>query len=107
MDGAKRAAMRAGHAVTIDVQYQFVDGYHIFTSDDVYGLYVASKDAQTAFDSVAPAIELLLKENDNLEGKIRPAVPFKDWLKMRQEPGAGNPPRQLVLRDTSYLLDVA
>ncbi len=47
----------------IDVEYRNLDGYHVFTSDDVYGLYVANKDARQAFDGVALALSELLKRN--------------------------------------------
>ena len=39
---------------------------HVFTSDDVYGLYVASRDAREAFSNVAPAIGLLVKLNEGI-----------------------------------------
>ena len=46
--------MREAQAATIRAQYRFVDGYHVFTSEDVRGLYVASKDAREAFDKCLP-----------------------------------------------------
>ena len=52
--------MPSGPQATVAVEYRFIDGYHVFTSRDVYGLYVASKDPRKAFDGVAPAIQQLL-----------------------------------------------
>ena len=47
---------------TIHVVYRRVGGWHVFTSDEVKGLYVAHKDFRTAYEDVAPTIEYLLAE---------------------------------------------
>jgi hypothetical protein len=44
----------------INVAYRFKHGYHVFTSPDVNGLYVASQNAQRAFNAVAPSLHTLL-----------------------------------------------
>ena len=56
----------------IIVKYRFIDGYHIFTSEDVYGLYVASKDPEKAFNNVQGSIEKLIKLNDDIDIKVEP-----------------------------------
>ena len=97
-------------SIVIDVQYRHVDGYHVFTSDDVYGLYVASKDARKAFDGVAPALAVLLERNYEIVAAVEPAVPFSDFLKSRwpQFPDAPERPRPpQVLRDQRYVLKQA
>lgn len=48
-----------------NISYRSVNGYHVFTSDDVRGLYVASKDAQKALESVGA----ILKES--IDGAAR------------------------------------
>ena len=45
--------MQSGAFVTINVQYKNIEGYHVFTSDDVDGLYIASKDPRKAFKAAA------------------------------------------------------
>lgn len=46
---------------TVAVQYKCVEGYHVYTSPELPGLYVASKDAALAAADVAPAIRMLLE----------------------------------------------
>ena len=47
----------------IVVDHPLIDGWHIFTSDQVRGLYVAHPDRELAYKAVAPTIETLLTEN--------------------------------------------
>lgn len=46
------------------VNYRFIDGWHVYTSDDVYCLYVIDRDARTTYDAVAPSVERLIWLND-------------------------------------------
>ncbi|MBR2819847.1 MAG: hypothetical protein IKE60_34575 [Reyranella sp.] len=62
---------------TIMVDYRRVDGWHVFTSDEVPGLYVADEDCKTAYDAVAPSIELLLRENQHINVHVKPRLPFE------------------------------
>lgn len=48
----------------IHVNYRLIDGHHVYTSEDVYGLYVANTDAQAAYDAVGPSLERLIKLNE-------------------------------------------
>ncbi len=43
------------------------DGLHIFSSDSIPGLLVASKDAKTVMRQLQPTIEALLKANLKVE----------------------------------------
>jgi len=45
------------------VEYENVDGWYIFSSNDLIGLYVASKQLEVALNDVAPAIEKLVLLN--------------------------------------------
>jgi len=60
----------------IHVNYRLIDGYHVYTSDDVYGLYVANTDAQAAYDAVAPSLERLVKLNEKIDCHVEPAMTF-------------------------------
>ena len=96
--------------IIIDVQYRHVDGYHVFTSDDVYGLYVASKDARKAFDGVAPALATLLGRNYEIVASVEPAVPFEDFLKSRRPQFPDAPERTgplQMLRNQRYVFKQA
>lgn len=65
---------------SVCVRYKFVDGWHVFQSEDVDGLYVASTDAREAFEDVAPSIELLMKLNEGVNCKAVPAMELRDFV---------------------------
>lgn len=45
------------------ITYSSVDGYHVFTSERIQGLFIASKDPQKALRQLVPTIEALLAHN--------------------------------------------
>lgn len=65
---------------TIYVDYRIVGGWHVFTSEQVRGLYIAHSDQQTAYEAICPTIEKLLAENEHIDVKVRPAVAFDAFL---------------------------
>jgi hypothetical protein len=73
--------MQSGFPATVAVHYRFIDGYHVFTSHEVYGLYVASKDPQRAYQRVGPAIEQLLNVNEGVSCQVEPAVSLREFLR--------------------------
>ncbi len=70
---------------TILVDYEVVDGWHVFTSDQVRGLYVADPDQRAAFDAVGPTIEKLLAENERVLCVVRPAMTFEAFLDQERQ----------------------
>src|SRR4029079_4918767 len=74
------AEMSSDSCGTVNVRYREIDGFHVFTSDDVRGLYVASKDVQEAYGAIAPTIQTLLELNEQLKVKVIPAQPLKRFL---------------------------
>ncbi|HYD05179.1 MAG TPA: hypothetical protein VEC60_05615 [Reyranella sp.] len=67
------------------VDYRVIDGWHVFTSAQVKGLYVAHPDQRLAYDAVGPTIEKLLAENESVQVAVKPAVPFTAFLdRLRQ-----------------------
>jgi hypothetical protein len=48
---------------TVRVTYRNLDGVHVFTSEDVRGLYVAGRDIRQAYEEVPQALHELLKYN--------------------------------------------
>lgn len=78
---------------TIAVKYRYVDGYHVFTSEDVRGLHVASKDAKKAFDSVSEVLQELLSHMMKQKGVVVvPTAPFEEWMKRREAGAPSHPP---------------
>lgn len=51
---------------TIRVKYREEDGWHIFQSNDMFGLNIASQDVDVAYADVKVAIEKLLLLNEGL-----------------------------------------
>lgn len=49
--------------LVVEVSYQNIDGYHVFTSDSVAGLLIASKDAGKALNQLCPTIQYLVEKN--------------------------------------------
>ena len=87
---------------TVAVEYRFIEDYHVFTSRDVYGLYVASTDPHKACDAIAPAIQHLLNANER-SSCVETALSLRArLLETLRKPGSTSPeqlgPRQFVLR---------
>ena len=76
---------------TVAVLYGFRDGYHVFTSDELYGLYIASKDPETAFNGIVPAIETLMRENEGIDIKAEPAFTLSEFLSVMRAQDDGAP----------------
>jgi hypothetical protein len=70
---------------TILVDYRVVDGWHVFTSKQVRGLYVANPDQRLAYEAVGPSIEKLLELNERVSASVRPALPFDAFLRRVRE----------------------
>jgi hypothetical protein len=60
------------------------DGWFVYTSDDIPGLYVASHDDQIAYDDLPASIRLLVKLNDGIECRISYTVPYTEFVKRLQ-----------------------
>lgn len=90
---------------TIKVKYRFMYDYHIFTSKDVYGLYVASRDPQKALAAVPGALRALVKANEGVDCDVEVAKSFRDWIDSNGAPEPADleraPP---VLEDKQYAI---
>ena len=67
---------------TVNVQYKHRDGWHVFNSPDVHGLYVASKDARAAYDVVPVAIRMLMELDYSCDCTVTRAMPFEEFAKL-------------------------
>lgn len=70
----------------IRVNYRFIDGYHVYTSDDVYGLYVANRDAVCAYAAIAPSLEKLIQLNEGISCHVEPALTFSELVRSARNP---------------------
>ena len=84
-----------GVTTTIEAEYRHIEGYHVFTSKDVWGLYVARKDGRKAFEEVAPTIKFLLERNHGFEDiSVEPEMTFAEFLKLRWPKDESRPKRR-------------
>ena len=65
---------------SICAKYKHVAGWHIFQSDDLPGMYVASKDAERAYNDITTSIELLMKLDEGIEVKVVPELSFREFI---------------------------
>lgn len=64
---------------TIRVMYRNVDGVHVFTSEDVRGLYVADRDLRRAYNEVSDALRDLMKYQ-GIEASYGPEMSVDDFV---------------------------
>lgn len=86
---------------TVKVQYRHRDGYHIFTSDQVFGLYVATKNAERAIALLQPSLETLLHKNYGIKCRLEMAAEFGEFVAHHRNPrrdGGGLTDRTYVVR---------
>ena len=95
---------QAIHA-TVQVAYSFRDGYHIFTSDEIYGLYVASRDARQAYESVAPAIRELARLNHQIDIEVEASLSFERFVDAaKTSRAASDAPHPAILSSSQFLI---
>ena len=82
----ERTVGTAELAAAIRVNYRFVDGYHIYTSEDVYGLYVANRDATKAYAAVGPSLEKLIQLNEGISCRVEPVLTFSELVRSARNP---------------------
>jgi hypothetical protein len=85
---------------SICVNYKFAEQWHVFSSDDLPGLYVASRDAERAYKDVGAAIEKLLRLNEGIACRARPELSFQQFL----EQSENDDEQGLVLSDKRFSL---
>ena len=85
---------------SISTTYKSVDGWHVFVSEDLPGLYVASKDLYSAYHDVAGSIQALLKLDEGIECSVSPEVPLNEFLAMVR--GVGTEHDDFVLTNRRF-----
>jgi hypothetical protein len=86
---------------SIEVRHRQIDDWHVFTSTDLPGLYVANKDAKTAFNDVSTAIEKLLLLDSNMSVAASPEMEFSQFINRVEDQDAESP---FVLSDKRYII---
>lgn len=75
---------REMEATSIEIFYKHVDGWHVFTSDALPGLLVASRDAEKAYNDIAPSIQKWLELKQGIsDAKVVAEEPFEDFIRQR------------------------
>lgn len=87
---------------SIHVNYEFIDGHHVLTSDDVKGFLIVSKNARKAFDDVIPSLQFLLKENEGVECSVSPLKSFSEFKALIQH--EEKPPYRTRLSNHEYAI---
>ncbi len=106
MSAARNASNTFVKTASVCVKYRFVEGYHTFTSDDLRGLYVASKNAEKAFNDVPVVLKELIDHKLKVNCVLEPTISFDEWLESDSSSAhshAKRPPL-LELGDKRYLV---
>ncbi len=65
---------------SISTVYKQVDGWHVFMSDQLPGLYVASRDLETAWRDVGPSIQTLLMLDMGVQCTVMAETTLEDFI---------------------------
>jgi len=92
---------------SVCVNYTYAEEWHVFRSDDLNGLYVASKDARRSFDDVASAIEKLIFLDEGVQCTVKPEMTFDKFIscvKARDCEKDKNTAETLYMTDKRYMV---
>ncbi|MBT2299300.1 hypothetical protein J7E70_02380 [Variovorax paradoxus] len=87
---------------SVCARYRYADGWHIFDSEDLPGLYVASRDAEQAFNNVGQVIEGLFKLDHGIDIQIVPEVSVKEFLAAVAKDKMPSAEHPLILSDRRF-----
>lgn len=65
---------------SILVRHERRDDWHVFSSDELPGLLVASQNPELAFNDVAPAIQQLLLLDRKIKCSVESEMTFREFL---------------------------
>ncbi len=80
----------------VNVTYRNIDGVHVFTSEDVRGLYVAGRDLRQAYEGVPEALHELMKYH-KIEAFYRPMMTTDEFLRFVGHVDSGDIPHPAVI----------
>jgi hypothetical protein len=90
-----------GTATEVSVRRKVKDGWHVYTCDQLPGLYVAHPDDRIAYNDVPGSIAALLRLNYGMECVVAHKVPYHDFIRMSDLDGA----RGVLEERTQELID--
>ena len=94
-----------GKMSSICVRYKFVDGWHIFQSDELLGLYVANLDPKIAYDDVQASIEKLIYLNEGIRCSVIPETTYAEFISAIKD--RAHRAVQNMLSNKRYLVSLA
>ena len=90
---------------SICAHYKSIDGWHIFQSNELPGLYVASRDAKKAYDDVALSIKTLVMLDEGVDCDVVPEKSFHEFVaSVKQHASDGAEHAPVVMSSRRYLL---
>ena len=72
--------MANGFSTDVTVKRRERDGWFVYTSDELPGLFVACKNDQTAYDDVTASIRCLMKLDFGIDCVVTHRVTYADFV---------------------------
>ena|SRR3990167_8430564 len=91
-----------GQTMSLRVDYKSADGWHVFSSMDLPGFYVASKNAEAAYNDVSASIMKLLKLNEGIECFVTPDLSYLEFVNQARAP---QPSAKPALAESAPMLE--
>lgn len=76
--------------IVIAIKYRKLMDYHVFTSDEVAGLHVSSKNPETAVGEICEAVVLLKWLNEQIDCTVELTQDFYDFIQRERVANNGN-----------------
>lgn len=94
--------------ITVAVDYREEDGWHMFFSKEIVGLFVAGPDRVKAYNQVPAVLEKLARLNDGQSCSYSPVISAEDFFQKRDKrrliPFLQRPPAQFEPSCDSYAI---
>lgn len=81
-----------GQTMSLRVDYKSADGWHVFSSVELPGFYVASKDGEAAYNDVSGTIQKLLKLNEDIDCTVAPDLNYSEFVSQARASQASETP---------------
>jgi hypothetical protein len=73
-----------GEITSFRVDYKSREGWHVFTSASLPGLYVASQDPKKAYEDIGGAIAKLVELDTGIACRVTPELSFAEFVQAHQ-----------------------
>ena len=78
-DGTRTETMIDEKVTAIRVDYGNVDGYHVFTSEAVRGLYVSSRNAHKVYEALPEVVREILEIKHGQKFTVQIAASLEEF----------------------------